>query len=166
MLLKFFLNSRAESYLRSLEQEFGGSSNAIRIELNKFEEAGLLQSSVKGNKKMYKANVKHPLFPEIHSIVLKHVGFDKIIEDVVERLGDVKRVFLTGDFAKGKNSNIIDLILVGDDINKQNLMKLTEKAEKIINRKIRYLVFTEKDYAKYYKEVKESDALLLWQHET
>ena len=38
LLLKFFLNAQTKSYLRSLEGEFGESTNAIRLELNKFEE--------------------------------------------------------------------------------------------------------------------------------
>ena len=58
LLLKFFLNSNTTSYLRGLEGEFGESSNAIRVELNKLEEAGMLSSEVKGNKKMFKANTE------------------------------------------------------------------------------------------------------------
>ncbi len=51
-----------KAYLRSLENEFGESSNAIRIELNRFEEAGMLVSFTEGNKKLFKANTEHPLF--------------------------------------------------------------------------------------------------------
>jgi len=49
LLLKFFLNSNATSYLRGLESEFGESTNSIRIELNRFEEAGMLTSYNQGN---------------------------------------------------------------------------------------------------------------------
>ena len=35
LLLKFFLNSSTSSYLRDLESEFGESTNAIRLELNR-----------------------------------------------------------------------------------------------------------------------------------
>ena len=74
LMLKFFLNTKEESYLRGLEEEFGESSNSIRLELNKFEKAGLLDSRSKGNKKLFRANTKHPLFPDIHSLLLKHIG--------------------------------------------------------------------------------------------
>ena len=57
LLLKFFLNSKATSYLRGLESEFGESSNGIRIELNRFEKAGMLSSFVKGNKKYFKSEM-------------------------------------------------------------------------------------------------------------
>ena len=113
MLLKFFLNANSSGYLRGLEQEFGESSNSIRLELNRFEKAGMLISYSKGNKKFFQANKKHPLFGEIHNIVLKHIGFDAIINNVIKRLGEVKQVFVSGEFAAGKDSQIIDLIFIG-----------------------------------------------------
>jgi len=51
LLLKFFLNTQEESYLRSLENDFNESTNAIRIELNKLEEAGLLYHQIKETRK-------------------------------------------------------------------------------------------------------------------
>jgi hypothetical protein len=62
LLLKFFLNSRSRSYLRGLETEFGDSTNAIRLELNRFEKAGMLKSYTEGNKKFFQANTDHPLY--------------------------------------------------------------------------------------------------------
>ena len=113
LLMKFFINSHATAYLRSLESEFGESSNAIRVELNRLERAGMLVSQVNGNKKIFRANTEHPLFGEIHNILLKQIGLDRVIEDVVERLGEVERVFLIGEFSRGIDSQIIDLVLIG-----------------------------------------------------
>ena len=144
LLLKFFLNSSTKSYLRGLESEFGDSSNAIRLELNRLEKAGMLSSSSEGNKKIFQANKKHPLFEEIHNIVLKHIGFDKIIENVVERLGDVEKGCVSGAFAKGMDSTIIDLVFIGQ-VNKSYLIELIEKVEKLIGRKVRYVIFDKEE---------------------
>lgn len=163
LLLKFFLNSNSESYLRNLEEEFGESTNAIRLELNKFEKAGLLNSRSAGNKKLFRANTTHPLFPEIHNLLLKHLGFDQIIEKVVKNLGDIDQVFLVGKFAKGIDTEIIDLIFMGEEINKSYLVVLVEKAEKIIKRKIRYLVFTTSEMSRYLEQRPHTDFLLLWE---
>jgi len=163
LLLKFFLNSNSESYLRNLEEEFGESTNAIRLELNKFEKAGLLNSRSSGNKKLFRANTTHPLFPEIHNLLLKHLGFDHIIEKVVKNLGDIDQVFLVGKFAKGIDTEIIDLIFMGEQINKSYLVVLVEKAEKIIKRKIRYLVFTTNEMSRYLEQRPQTDFLLLWE---
>ncbi len=162
LLLKFFLNSNTQGYLRGLESEFGESSNAIRVELNRFSEAGMLTSSQKGNKKYFQANKKHPLFQEIHNLLLKYVGIDTIIENIVERLGDVEKVFLTGEFAKGIDSPIIDLLIIGE-VDKSYLVNLIEKSEKLINKKIRYMSFSSKEWIAYKKELNENYILLLWQ---
>jgi len=165
LLLKFFLNSSSSSYLRGLENEFGESSNAIRLELNRFEKAGLLRTAFIGNKKMYQANNGHPLFKDIHNIILKHIGFDHIINKVVNKLnklGNVQSILVIGDFAKGIDSNIIDLIFIGKDLDKWYLLELIEKAEKIINRKIRYLVYNQDEYLAFLKDYNESEVLVIW----
>jgi len=161
LLLKFFLNSNTTAYLRSLEGEFGESSNGIRVELNKFEEAGMLSSRMKGNKKIFQANTSHPLFKEIHSIILKYIGIDQVVEKVVERLGDVEEVYLVGQFAKGIDSEIIDLVFLGD-IDKNYLIELVEKVEEVINRKIRYLVYRSTDKSKLDWSNFDAKPLLLW----
>ncbi len=161
LLLKFFLNSKTTSYLRSLEGEFGESTNGIRVELNKLEKAGMLSSNMKGNKKMFQANTKHPLFNEIHSILLKYVGLDQIIETVIERLGDVEQVFLVGEFSKGLDSQVIDLIFIGD-IDKSYLINLIDKVEDLINRKVRYLVYNQKELEKIDWGKFVPEPLLLW----
>jgi hypothetical protein len=165
LLLKFFLNSSSESYLRNLEDEFGESTNAIRLELNKFEKAGLLNSRSSGNKKLFRANTSHPLYPEIHNLLLKHLGFDQIIDKVVNNLGDVEKVFLVGKFAQGINAEIIDLIFMGENVNKNYLVELIEKVEKLIKRKVRYLVFSTQEMQNYLIQRSTSDFLLLWKKE-
>ncbi len=164
LLLKFFLNSNATAYLRSLESEFGESTNGIRLELNRLENAGLLRSDSEGNKKIFRANTGHPLFREIHNIILKHVGLDQVIETVIQRLGDVQRVYLVGDFSKGKDSQVIDLVFVGD-FDKSYLTQLVEKAEKVIGRKIRYLLYTPEEAQTIDWTTYTPEPLLLWSDE-
>ena len=162
LLLKFFLNSSSSSYLRSLESEFGESTNAIRLELNRFEKAGLLSSDTRGNRRYFQANVKHPLFRDIHNLLLKHIGFDQIIDKVITKLGDVKEVYVVGDFAKGMDSKVIDLIIIGKEIDKEYLVRLVERCEEVIKRKIRYLVYNDGNYKEYLDEFKPGEILLLW----
>ena len=161
LLLKFFLNHKTTAYLRSLEGEFGESTNAIRLELNRMEKAGMLTTQMEGNKKMFRANQSHPLFKEIHNIMLKHIGLDRIIENVIERLGKVEKVYLAGKFARGLNSQIIDLIILGD-IDKNYLVHLIEKAEDLVNRKIRYLIYSEAEFEEINWTSIDPEPLLLW----
>ncbi|MEO0472290.1 MAG: nucleotidyltransferase domain-containing protein [Bacteroidota bacterium] len=162
LLLKFFLNSKNTGYLRHLEGEFGESTNAIRQELNRFEKAGMLNSAMEGNKKIFQANLQHPLFREVNSIVMKYVGLDRIIEFVIKKLGAVEEVYLTGTFARGLDSDVIDLVMVGD-VNQTYLIELIGKAEHLINRKIRYLLYTPAEFQNRSDTAASDGWLLLWQ---
>lgn len=161
LLLKFFLNSSTTAYLRGLEEEFGESTNSIRLELNRFEKAGFLESFSQSNKKIFKVNDKHPLFKDINSIVLKLVGLDHVIDYVLQRMGDLKQVYLVGNLSKGKDSDVIDLVLVGD-INEVFLKELIAKAEKKIHKTIHYLHYKEEEFD--LKQITETgiNPLLLW----
>lgn len=161
LLLKFFLNSSTTAYLRALEGEFGESTNAIRLELNRFEDAGMLSSFVKGNRKYFRANTSHPLFGEVHNILLKYIGLDKILEEVIARLGELEKVFVVGEFSKGLDSDIIDLIFVGN-IDKIYLLGLINKVEALIKRKVRYLIYTSQEASLIDWETHKPPPLLLW----
>ena len=162
LLMKFFLNSNTTAYLRSLEEEFGESTNGIRLELNKFEKAGFIDSYSEGNKKLFKANTKHPLFKDINSIVLKLTGLDYIVDYIIQRIGDLHKVYLVGKLANGQNTNIIDIVLVGDNINQTFLLEQVQKAEKKIGKKIRYVHFGSEEFE--LSKIKEPGMhpLLLW----
>lgn len=161
LLLKFFLNTGNKAHLRGLEAEFGESSNAIRQELNRLEDAGLLQSSMQGNKKLFNANTSHPLFKDINSILFKYTGLDRIAEQVLSNLGELVRVYLVGDLGRGIESPIIDLIIVGN-INTSYLVKLITKAEGIIDKKIRYVTFTSEQFEEQKERILPESYLLIW----
>jgi DNA-binding transcriptional ArsR family regulator len=161
LLLKFFLNSSNKAYLRGLEEEFGESTNAIRLELNKLEKAGMVNSDIQGNKKFFTANVKHPLFFDLNSIIKKYVGIDTIIENVISQLGDVERVYVSGEFARGLDNNLIDLEFVGT-VNTNYLADLIAKAEPLIKRKIRYIIYSVDEFANLKNTHQLSEKLLIW----
>jgi hypothetical protein len=162
LLKKFFLNSSTQGHLRGLETEFGESSNSIRIELNRFEEAGLLTSLRDGNKKIYQANKKHPLFCDIHNIIMKETGLDQVIEKVINRIGSLFAVYLTGDFARGKDSEVIELILVGEDIDREYLSRKVLQAEELVGRKVSYVVLNRGEAEKHLSGLNSTDLFPLW----
>jgi len=148
LLLRFFLNPDQQAYLRGLEKEFKDSTNSIRLELNRFEEAGLIVSFKEGNKKMYKVNATYPLFNDLHSLAMKHFGVDQILSHIVSKLGHLKAVYLTGDLAEGRDSDLLDIAIVSDQIDREYLATLVEKTENLINRKIRTMVVSSEEFGK------------------
>jgi len=160
LLLRFFLYPEARSYLRGLEEEFGESTNAIRIELNRFEAAGLLISWEEKNRKMFSANKQHPLFNDIRNILRKHTGIDTIISKVIQKLGNVESAYLNGMMAKGLDNSMLDLVIFGDPIDKQYLSSLIEKATHLIKRKINCTTLHGSEEKHFLAN--NRDALLVW----
>jgi hypothetical protein len=146
LLIKFFSNPETKSYLREIAEEFGESTNAVRVELNRLSDAQLLNSKPKGRTVQYAANTEHPLFTDISRIVSKYLGLDKIAVNIARRLGDIEMAFVIGDYARGIDSGIIDLVIVGDEVDSNLLSELSAKVEELIKRKIRTLVLGTEEY--------------------
>jgi predicted transcriptional regulator len=140
LLIKFFLNIANKGYLNSLANEFGESTNSVRKELNNLTSAGYLKKHSENNKVIYKANASHPLFKIIQKIVHKHLGIEEILETVYNRIGDVKKIIILGDYAKGIDSGLIEILIVGDNINKEYLDEISPKIENKIKRKVSFFV--------------------------
>ena len=162
LLRKFFLNSRTRAHLRGLETEFGESTNSIRIELNRLEGAGLLNSAREGNKKIYAANPGHPLFRDIHNIIMKETGIDRVIEKVIHRLGNLVSIYLTGDFAMGMDGQVIELILIGDNLDREYLARKVTQAEEMVGRKVSYIVLNQGEADNHLGKMKPDCLLPLW----
>jgi hypothetical protein len=160
LLVRFFLNQKSHGYLRGLAEEFNESSNAIRLELNRFEKAGLLDSFLIGNKKIYKANYNHPFSVDIHNIVLKYVGIDYVIEEEIKTIGNLHEAWITGNFAVGRDEKYVDILLIGKEINLASLSHIAEKTEKKISHKIRLTTILPEEKSIYFSG--ENTRLLLW----
>lgn len=138
ILLKFFLNPQTKTYLRALATELGESSNAVRVELNRLTDAGILTSAKDGNKLLYHVNDGHPLYEPINTMIRKYVGIDEIINNVIKGLGNIEKLYLTGSLAAGLFTEIIDIVIIGE-INMDYLLVTIAKIEKGIGKKIRYV---------------------------
>lgn len=161
ILLKFFLNGNSVSYLRGLEEEFGDSTNGIRIELNKFEKAGFLKSYTEGNKKFFKANQDHLLFKDLQRMLMKITGIDHLVDYVLKHIGNLEKVYLVGQLARGIESDKIELVFIGD-INIPYLEELIGKAEKKLNKTITFRCFHSSEFVLENIQQKDMHPLLIW----
>ena len=162
LLIRFFFNPKTRSYLRELAKEFNVSTNAVREELNQLKKTNLLKSEKNGRQVYYMANTEHSLFPELKAMVSKVMGINQVIDGIISRLGDLERAYLIDDYAEGKDTGIIDLMLVGN-INQYHLNDLSRKTERYIKRKIRSLVLTRQEYNDLLPELEKRPRVLIWE---
>ena len=160
LLMKLFLNPENKRHLRGMKKDFDESTNSVRLELNRFIDAGLLTDSFEQNRRYYKANTQHPLFGEIQNILRKVVGIDRIVDTVTSRIGNLEVAYLTGSFAEGNDSDTVDLVLVGNNLDDAYIKELVAKAEGLIDRKIIYLILTKEQMTHFFKD---KPALLIWE---
>lgn len=161
LLVRLFFNPGTRAYLRELAKEFNVSTNAVREELNQLRQTGLLRSEKNGRQVFYSADERHPLFPELKSMVGKVMGIDQVIDGIVTRLGNLEEAWLIDDYAEGKDTGIIDLILVGD-VDRYHLDDLSRKTERYIKRKIRSLVLSSDEYDTLGPALKGRAQVLIW----
>jgi hypothetical protein len=138
LLIKFFVSQANKGHLNGLATEMGESTNGIRKELNHLQEAGYLQRLKVNNKIEYKANTNHPLFETLRKVVFKHLGLEDLVEKVLERMGYVDQIILVGDYAKGNDSGLIEVFLIGEDLNMEYISQLEDKIEDLIGRKLSF----------------------------
>ncbi len=136
LLVKFFLNAANEGYLRGLADELDENTNAIRKELNHLSDAGFIIRNVEGSKITYQANKLHPFFSILQQLIRKYVGLDAIIENIVGKAGDIEKVYLLGDYARGVDSGHIEVLVQGSSLNDAYLHQLATKVADLIQKRV------------------------------
>ena len=116
----------------------GGSTNKIRKELNHLHEAGYLNKVKNENIMEYTANTMHPLYEVLQKVVMKHLGLEDVVDNVLEKMGNVEQIILVGDYANGNDSGLIEVFLIGQGLNMQYIAQLEDKIEGLIGRKVSF----------------------------
>ncbi|MDO8803847.1 MAG: nucleotidyltransferase domain-containing protein [Elusimicrobiota bacterium] len=138
----FFTNPDQEYFSRQLERLSGISVGNLQKELVKMETASLLGSRRLGNLKLYKLNTKHPLYPELKSVVAKTVGIEGMIRAELLKLKGIKIACIYGSFARGeeKAASDIDLLILGD-VEEKPLIRAIKSLEDKLQREINYTLY-------------------------
>jgi hypothetical protein len=94
-------------------------------------------------------------------MVAKVLGVDQVIDGIIKRLGNLQEAYLIDDYAEGKDTGIIDILLVGD-IDPYHLNDLSRKTERYLKRKIRSLVLNQAEDVELLPKLKNRPRLLIW----
>lgn len=95
-----------------------------------------------GQKVLYRPNIQNPFYRELCSLVSKHMGFDQLIERVLDQVGELRAAYVVGDYAKGLDTGTIELAIVGD-VDSAYLERITKRAQEELDRKVKISVFAD-----------------------
>ena len=84
------------------------------------------------------------MFEILQKVVLKHLGLEEIIDHVLAQIGEVNEIRVLGDYAKGIDTGLIEVLLIGNELNTKYLTNLEEKIEKLIERKVQFIISNRK----------------------
>ena len=138
----FFTNPEQEYFPRQLERLSGIFVGNLQKELLKMEQAGLLESRRLGQLKLYKLNVRHPLYPELKGVVAKTVGLEATIRDALCRIKGIEAACIYGSFARGeaRASSDVDLLILGE-VKEKDLISAIKGLEAELQREVNYTLY-------------------------
>lgn len=136
---------------QDLIDQAGGGSGAVRRELARLVESGLVTATVVGKQKHFQASSSAPIFHELHGIVMKTVALTDPLRMALRPLA--KRIDLAlvyGSVARGEDGarSDIDLLVVADDLLLEELFKRLAPVEKKLGRTISPTLYTRADFEK------------------
>ena len=140
--------NEVELHVREIERRSGLNISTVRQELEKLERLDLVIARRDGNRLYYRANRDHPLFSDIHNLVVKTSGLVDILREAVDKEG-VKIAFVFGSIAgnQADAGSDVDLMVIGD-VGRRTLSGWLTGIQEKIEREINPHVLSEEEFAR------------------
>jgi uncharacterized protein len=138
-----FTHTDESFFVRQLTTLLDLDSANLSRQLACLEKMGLLVSSTSGKQKYYQANLKSPIFNELHSLMVKTAGVADILRTALIPAGKpINIAFIFGSIAgrTEDRASDIDVMIIGD-ISFGDIVDLFSSSEKTLGREINSVVY-------------------------
>lgn len=126
---------RSSELLTLVNSGVGGTQRALA----RMVAADLVTMSRVGNQKHYQANSASPVFPELHSLVVKTVGLIEPLRHALAKHRDeITAAFVYGSVASAteRGDSDIDLMVISESLRYPDVIDAVASAEELLSRKI------------------------------
>src|SRR5665213_1269717 len=149
VLRLLFADSAQELHLRELTRQSSLTLGTVQDELEKLTRADLITNRRDGNRRYYRANAIHPLFPDLQQLVLKTAGLREVLVEALKGVKGVEVAFVFGSLAggTGKAGSDVDLMVIGD-AGLRVLVPHLRKASERLAREINPVTMTPAEFSK------------------
>ncbi len=145
----FFLNPQEALYVNELSRKLTLDKRNLVKKLRELERDGILRSEKRGNLKLYGVNSEFPLYQEYRRIILKTVGVEERLREIMRETPAIKEAYIYGSYAQDAMSahSDLDLLVVGDHEIK-DLQRKINLLQREIGREINSVNISEGDFKK------------------
>jgi DNA-binding transcriptional ArsR family regulator len=149
VLRLLFAEAKQELHLRELTRQSGLTLGTVQDELEKLSKADLITNRRDGNRRYYRANSTHPLFPDLQQLVLKTSGLREVLVEALDGVKGVPVAFVFGSLAgsAGTAASDVDLMVIGD-AGLRVLAPRLRKASERLGREINPVTMTAAEFTK------------------
>ena len=135
-----------ELHVRAMARQSGLNDATVRQELKRLIRFGLVELRRDGNRVYYRANQQHPLYLEIHNLVLKTTGLVAVLREALAH-DDINVAFVFGSVARSeeKAQSDVDLMVIGS-VGLRQLTKLLSGVSGQISRVINPHILTLEEF--------------------
>lgn len=147
LLMIFYGNPTEMYYVRQMTRQTGEEINAVRRELNRMEQAGIIKSEKRGNRLYYFVNTSYDFFEDLLGLVAKTTGLGEALRENRKKIGKIKFAMLSGAFVryKDRTPEDVDLLVVGEVVVPE-LALIVSQEENVRQTEINYTIMTEEEF--------------------
>ncbi|MCX6875009.1 MAG: nucleotidyltransferase domain-containing protein [Verrucomicrobia bacterium] len=115
ILRLLFDDPSKELHLRDVARLAGLTPAALQREVRALSSQEFLSARRDGNRVYYRANTTHPLYPELHGLVLKTVGLAAVLQGALAPVAGIDLALIFGSTASGRavSGSDVDLLVLG-----------------------------------------------------
>jgi Fe2+ or Zn2+ uptake regulation protein len=147
-LLKILLEDPAQIYyVRELVRMSEEEINAVRRELERMEQKGMVSKEKRSNRLYYGFRKDYLYYQELLHLVAKSTGLGAEIVKQKNKIGKIRFALLSGRFIRHRphQENDVDLLIVGEVVLPQ-VAAIIADYEKKMKREINYSVMTKDEF--------------------
>lgn len=152
-LTQLLLHPDSSYHVRELARLTGTTPGTLHKELTRLAACGLLLREQQGNQVRYRANLDHPVFPELAGLFRKTSGAVSVLADALRTLAPEPQLALIfGSLARGEENarSDVDLLIIGDNAFGDTI-KALYPAQEQLQREINPVIYTAAEFTRRLK---------------
>lgn len=142
-----FLNENERFYVNELAKVISEDPSNVYKKLIEFKKEGIISDEFHGKERFFFLNKNYHLLKEYKKIILKEVGFEKLLKEKLKRIKGIDSAYIFGSYAKDKLSSESDIdILVVGNFNDIDFLKVIPPLQKYSGREINTIDFSKEEF--------------------